>query len=606
MSILDQKTFIAAIPPFDKLQPQELEAVTAAMDIAYFKTGEVLMQQGSVPTALYIIIKGIVHEMAAEEMVSVYVSQDSFDAIALLKGESTHDFLVQEEVICYVLPKTLFLTLIEQNIYCKEFYYQDLSKRLNTLIEQRHHKVFAPFMIAKIKAVYLHPPVYVDAQTSVYEAVSTMARLKANFILVNNPPKIGIVTDKDLRDHVVLQRYAIDDAVGGIATYDLIEMTTEDFLLHALLVMIRHTIKHLLIREKDTILGVLEQIDLLSYLSNHTRLVAVQIERAQDKAQLQAASQHMTDMIKAFQANGMKIRHLSEWVSELNQQIFKKLYTFIMPTHLAANACFVVMGSEGRGEQILKTDQDNALILRHEIPQHELEEIAQTFTETLIDFGYPPCPGQVMINNPRWCQSLAQFKETIFQWVVEFRAPLMELAIFCDAQAVAGDATLLTALKTYLYARLQDNQAFFAHFAKPTLAFETPLSLFATFVVDKYHKNQMDIKKGGIFPIVHGIRSLALEHRLQPTNTLARIKALTQHNILDKAFADDLQEALDFMISLRLQFELEKIAQGEAYDNYIKPNQLNKLERDLLKDSLKIVNDFKKFIVYHFKLDSVT
>ncbi|EDN66817.1 cyclic nucleotide binding protein/2 CBS [Beggiatoa sp. PS] len=119
-------------------------------------------------------------------------------------------------------------------------------------------------------------------------------------------------------------------------------------------------------------------------------------------------------------------------------------------------------------------------------------------------------------------------------------------------------------------------------------------------------KNELDIKKGGIFPIVHGIRSLALEYQITQTNTIERIKILCEKGIFDKMFATDLIEAFGFMISLRLQFELEKVKQGEPYDNYIKPSQLNKLERDLLKDSFKIVNNFKKFIIYHFKLDRIS
>ncbi len=603
MSVLEH--FISGIPPFDRLRKHELEAVADAMDIAYFKKGELLIRHATSPNALYIIIKGIVQESYDDEMVSVYVSQDSFDAISLLENNSKNDFTVQEELICYLLPKDTFLTLIQNNRHFEEFYYQDLSKRLNNLIEQRNNKELASFMVAKIKQVYIHPPIFVEATTSVYDAVQTMTHRKTNFVLIKGDNDIGIVTDKDLRD-MVLQRYSIDDAVGNIATYNLIGLCTNDLLLHALLVMLRNSIKHLLIRKDNQIIGVLEQIDLLSYLSNHTRLVAVQIDKAQNKEQLKVASQNMTNMIRAFQANGMKIKYMMQLINELNQQVFKKLYAFIAPPALLENSCLIVMGSEGRGEQILKTDQDNAIILRDGFIYEGLEKITQELAETLIDFGYPPCPGKIMLNNPRWCQPLKGFKAQIFQWVVEFQEPLLELAIFCDAKAVAGDATLLEDAKRYLYERLQDNQAFFSHFAKPTLSFETPLSLFATFVVDKSHENQLELKKGGIFPIVQGIRSLALEHKITQTNTIERIKALTEKGIFDKTFATDLIEALGFMISLRLQFELEKVKYEEPYDNYIKPSQLNKLERDLLKDSFKIVNDFKKIVIYHFKLDRIT
>lgn len=604
MSILEQKTFISHIPPFDKLQESELQTVADAMDIAYFKKGEYVIRQGTSSDALYIIIKGIVQETHDDELVSVYVAQDSFDAMSLLDGTSKNDFIAQEELICYVLPKKLFLNFILKNNAVKAFYSQDLSNRLNSVIEQRNNKELASFMVAKIQDIYLQPPIFVTAESSVYDAVQIMTNQKSSVILVKADQGIGIVTDKNIRDYVVLQRYSIDNSIAKIASYNLISLKRDDFLLDALLLMLRNSIKHLLIKQNNEIIGVLEQIDLLSYLSNHTRLVAVQIDRAQNKAQLKLASKNMTNMIKAFNANGMKIKQLMQWVTELNQQVFKKLYAFIAPPALLENSCLIVMGSEGRGEQILKTDQDNAIILRDGFVCEDLDKITQELTETLIDFGYPACLGNIMVNNNYWCRTLQGFKDQIFQWVIEFKSPL-ELAIFCDAKAVAGDASLLDEAKQYLYQRLQDNQTFLSYFAKPTLAFETPLSLFATFIVDKYNKNQLDIKKGGIFPIVHGVRSLALEHKIAHLNTIERIKHLTEKGVFDKVFATDLIEAFDFMISLRLEFELEEMKQGEVYDNYIQPTKLNKLERDLLKDSLKIVNDFKKFINYHFKLNNV-
>jgi len=166
--------------------------------------------------------------------------------------------------------------------------------------------------------------------------------------------------------------------------------------------------------------------------------------------------------------------------------------------------------------------------------------------------------------------------------------------------------SLLREAKGYLFEKLQDNKAFFTHFAKPTLSFETPLGFFANFIVEKsHHKNQLDLKKGGIFPIVQGVRSLALEHRLTMTNTIERIKTLQQLDVFEKQFSVELIEALAFLSTLRLQTGLTKLKHKEALDNYIAPGQLNKLERDLLKDSLKIVNEFKKLVTYHFKLNMV-
>jgi len=182
----------------------------------------------------------------------------------------------------------------------------------------------------------------------------------------------------------------------------------------------------------------------------------------------------------------------------------------------------------------------------------------------------------------------------------------MNLAVFYDSSPVAGNEALLHSAKTYLFQQLQDKKPYFTRFARPVVSFETPLGWFANFIVDSEHKNQIDIKKGAIFPIMHGVRSLALEYRLTMTNTIERIKALSNKGLFNKDFSVDLIETFAFVNGIRLHMELEKAKKGENYDNYIDPHHLTKLERDLLKDSLKIVNEFKKFIIYHYRLNMVT
>jgi len=128
--------------------------------------------------------------------------------------------------------------------------------------------------------------------------------------------------------------------------------------------------------------------------------------------------------------------------------------------------------------------------------------------------------------------------------------------------------------------------------------------MFANFVLDKGgHKDELDIKKGGIFPIVHGVRALSLEKSINKTNTVDRIKDLNDAGVLDKEFAWELIESFTFLLSLRLKSGLEKIDSVQEPDNYLNPDKLNILEKDLLKDSFKIVDKFKKFISYHFDLD---
>ena len=414
------------------------------------------------------------------------------------------------------------------------------------------------------------------------------------------------MTATDLREAAIIQRRSLDAPVGSLATYDLIGMAPDDFLFNALLKMTRHNINRLVIRDGATIYGILEQIDLLSYLSNHSHLIALQIERAQSREELKRASRELINVIRDLNGKGVKIRYIMQLVSELNKKMLRKLMELLAPPELLDNSCLLVLGSEGREEQVLKTDQDNALILRDDFSYPDLARITAEFTASLLEFGYPRCPGNIMISNPYWTKSVAAFKDELFEWIVHpTHDSFLQFAIFCDAKAVAGDENLLRHVKDRMHRLLGDHRSFYSQFAKATVAFETPLGFFTNFVLEK-NRDELDIKKGGIFPIVHGVRSLALEYRLPQTNTIERITALSQRNLFAPSFGTELIEAFTFMSTLRTRVGLQKIEQGLPQDNYMNPKELSKLDRELLRDSLKIVNEFKKFIGYHFKLGMIS
>ena len=224
-------------------------------------------------------------------------------------------------------------------------------------------------------------------------------------------------------------------------------------------------------------------------------------------------------------------------------------------------------------------------------------------TKHLIDFGYPSCEGNIMVSNSFWCKTQNDYKNEITKWI---EAPTMQdymnLAIFFDSFAVAGNKDLLINLKDNLFNNLDDKNVFLAYFAKATLIFDTPNTIIN--IISKSH--YIDIKKAAIFPIVQGIRSLALREKIKETTTIKRIKILVDKKILEKEKADELLEAFEFVNTLRLKIQLEYIHDGKKINNEINTHSLGKIERDLLKDSFKIINEFKRFISYTFKIDKIS
>lgn len=274
-------------------------------------------------------------------------------------------------------------------------------------------------------------------------------------------------------------------------------------------------------------------------------------------------------------------------------------------SELQKKCAFIVMGSEGREEQIVKTDQDNALIVRSAEDLELFREPMLKLNEDLINLGFPKCRGNIMVSNEEWRRDINSYKALIKEWTYSFDPKILQnLSIFLDAKYVSGNEEYLIELRKYLYDSFHNRDDVLAHIAKAVLNFETPLSFFSGFVLQKEHSNRLDLKKGGIFALVHGVRTLSLEYAINETNTIERIKELNNKGVIDKTFATELIESFDTLSSIRLQATLEAKDTGES--NYINPKKLSKIQRDLLKDSFKIVNKFKKFMIFHFHLEMVS
>ena len=608
METLDFKSFFSELHPFDALSPKEFDRVLNSIDILYFQEDELIIDEQNSSPYYYIIAKGTVREKSGEELVSRYFAKDSFDAPTLIDGTSKSRFEAAEESIVFGLKRELFLELLRTNPAFESYYLHDIDEKLKSLVNKNSSKEVSSFLIRRVSESFLHEIVSVPAHTPVKEAVTVMNAQNLDALIIDfDDGSRGIVTDKDLRRKVLVTGKPLSDPIGDIATTNLITIERDDFLFNALLMMTEHSIKRIVVMDKNEMVGILEQVDIISLFSHRSTLITMRIEKAKNLEELASCSADLIYVIRSLMDKGVKVRHITKLLGELNHKLFAKTFELIAPPEIVANSCLIVLGSEGRKEQVLKTDQDNALILRDGFDHPELTSVTRRFTEALLGFGYPECPGKIMVSNPEWCRSVTAFKETIFAWCNAYsEESLMNLAIFVDAAFVAGEAALLDELKANLFTRIKDDQGFFANFAKPVLMFETPLSFLSNFVTEKDgHKGELDLKKGAVFPLVHGIRALALEKGIETPSTVERIKALNNMGLINREFAGELIESFNFLLTLRVNFQLEKLDAGRAIDNYIKPEKLSKLDRDLLRDVLKVVSNFKKFISHHFRLGHV-
>ncbi|MBZ8139018.1 signal transduction protein [Rubrivivax gelatinosus] len=458
---------------------------------------------------------------------------------------------------------------------------------------------------ARVRDAYVRKPYTVDGGTDLVSLCRQLAERGLTHALVQDGERLGIFTTTDLRDALLRPEPPAALAVREVARFPVLDVQADAEVFEALWLMVKHRVHRLLVRDGERIVGLLGQLDLVSFVANHSHLAALQIDDAASVEELRAAALQIDRMIALFAASGVHVERIAHLVGELHARLFQRLWALVAPAELVANSCLLVMGSEGRGEQVLKTDQDNALILRDGFEHPETEAAAQRFSAALADFGYPPCPGEIMVTNPLWRRPVAAWREQLREWVMGHDADgPMRLAIFCDAVAVAGDAALLDGLVEHLGRLFGDHDAYLARFAAAAEQFQEPHHWLG-WLPGRREDQALDLKKQGLFPIVQGVRALALQHHVRATGTVARLQALVAAGGLDAALARDLQDALHLLMTLRLQHQLQALAAGQPAGNEVQPAALGLLEREPLRDSLAVVKRLRAFLRQHFRYDKL-
>ncbi len=605
MSSHSQKEFLASYHPFDKLSEFELNLALQNLDIGYYAKEKSIISPTQTSDRFFIVIKGEVNELNDDTLTAVYHIDDSFDADSLISGETNSTFVVSQDLICYELNKKTFLKLMESNDKFKEYYLQNLSDRLQSLKTKQYENDMSSFMVSRISELYLHKACVVDGDSTVLDAINKSIKYKTSTIVVSHEGKYGIITDSVLKKRILLKGRDLSVKSHEIANFPLICVRHDDFLFQALLTITKHSIKRVgVIQEDDKLIGTVDQIDILSYFANHIHLIANQISKARTIEELKIASQGITKSVRSLFVKSVSTTYIAKMVGELNSKVYQKLFSLVVPKELQKTCALVVMGSEGRNEQILKTDQDNALIIDDKADEKLYEPYMHEFVSRLIEFGFPRCSGDIMVSNPYWRKYQKNFKIQIDSWLAGGNMDnFMNMAIFFDSKVVAGDDKLLKSLRTYIFKQLKEKDVYMAYFAKATLAFDTPIGMFSNFIAKD---DNIDLKKGAIFAIVQGVRSLCLMHKVRKLSTIARIKELHKQNIIDRSMASELIEAFELLIRLKLQAQMDKLNHDRPITNSINISTLTKIQRDMLKDSFVIVNSFKKFITNHFKLDNIS
>lgn len=528
-----------------------------------------------------------------------------------------------EDCVLHPLPPALARALQEEE--------DPRLRRLTAAWLERHAALAEgdggrdPFLALRVDAVDLTPPLAVAETDSAAEAARRMAEAGASCCLVlRQGAAAGIVTERDVVAKVVAAgRDAATVPAGEIMTAPLLTARRDELLFEAFTRMVGASVRRLVVVDEAGMpAGLLGERDMLSAKGENPLYLARRIMAAATLEELAGRGRALDRLAARSLAEGLSAPAVGRLMAEMRDRVMIRAVQLVRAELPPSPAAFAVavLGSEGRKEQFLGADQDNALIWTMadpdgtgEVPEEAtrrwMRDFGNRLAQALLAVGFPPCPHRVMVDNPDWAMSLADWMNAVDDMIATADASaVLRLSLLADLRPLApdlardGDAALWETLRGYLLRRLSASPFLLKYMAREAVRFSPPLGLFNNLLVEKSgeRKGMLDIKKGGLFPIVQGVKTLALDHGVRATSTSERLRGLVGLQALSESLASSVEEAFARLASLRARFQAESLSRGRSPGNHVDPRRLSPRERESLRDAFKVVGElqgilFKKY-----------
>lgn len=601
--------------PFSSLDNAVLQEIAGELLVEFYPEGHVILHQnGPVAEHLGIIrngaVKVFVRTNEGEEVLLDYrTGGDFFGLLSLVCGDISRETIVaNDDTSCYLIKKETVLGLLKTNAEFCESCLRLLIKRLvdmtyreirdRTLLYGGGDKLLFTNILNDLSTKKV---ITASEDTTIEEAAAIMSEHKISSLVLLDSHGLpsGMVTDRDLRNKVVAKGRDITGRVADIMSVALIKSEARDYCFEALLKMIRYDIHHLLVVSKGELKGIMTSHDLMMLQGTSPLSVAREIENQNTIDGLVPVSRKVNKIINILIREGAKASTITRIITEINDRLLKKILEITEskfgPPPLSY--CWIVYGSEGRKEQTFKTDQDNAII--YEDPKGSGEEAEKYFSDlaihmrdALVRCGFPPCSADYMASNPKWCQPLSVWKTYFSDWINRPAPEAILLSlIFFDFRPVHGNFLLAEKLRAFLGHEIKDKDVFLAHMAGIVVKNRPPLDFLGKISGEKkgVHKGKFNIKINGLCPIIDAVRLSALEMRVYNTSTVERLMELKERRATVSEFSDDLEQAFEFLMSLRLRHQFQQIQGGVEPDNFVDPHGLSTIEKRLLKETFRLI-----------------
>jgi CBS domain-containing protein len=627
MVLEDVISFLKKNPPFQFLDEAILKSVAVNLSMEFYPKDTVILTQGGPPAdAVWILKKGAVRVSRrsedGEEVVTDYKGEgDNFGFLSMIaRDRQKTNVVAADDTICYILGRDKVLKLLEKSPAFAEYFMSYLSRYVDRTYSEMHKKSLLygsadRLLFTTRVGDVATGAVTVSEDATIQDAARTMAKHKISSLIILDKRKLpaGIVTDRDLREKVVAKGRSPEEPVRNIMTISLIRADADDFCFEAVLKMIKYNIHHILVIKEGELYGIMTNHDLMLLQGTSPLSIAHNVDNQQNIYGLVTSAGRINNLLGLLLKGGAKAGSITTIITEINDRLIRKALE-IAETQFGKPPvpyCWAVLGTEGRKEQIFKTDQDNAIVYADPDTGEEEEAIKEYFAgftalvaDSLLQIGYPSCPGGHMAVNPLWCQPVSVWKKYYSGWIQGTEADsVLRSLVFFDLRPVYGKHSLGDVLKDHYMALVRENNAFLGHMANIIIKNTPPIGFLKSFVVEKGggHKDKFDLKLRGLRPLVDSVRLFALEKGIKETSTIGRLKALKGKNSLVEVYIDDLEHVFEFIMLLRVHHRFKMISEGKEPDNFINPNDLSVLEKKTIKEAFHLISRLQSLISEKFR-----
>lgn len=594
--------FLSQQALFDELPPASLNKIVGNLSIRYLRRGQKFPPTDVDSSYLYVIRSGAIELRDDSETLLEKLGEGDCHTTPCISGQQIIAGHASEDCLIYMIPCEIIQSLRDESTEFEKHFVDSVQKRMKLAIEQRQT---SNSMQLYVKELSDREPIAIDASTSIADAATEMTDRNISSILITQDKQlVGIITDRDFRRRCLAKGVSRKNPVSEIMTTELITIPEHTVLSDALLLMTRHKIHHLPVLKNGKPVGNLSVSDLMHYLGTNSALVASDIEKANSVERLAQISGHLPELQLQLAMANTPAQQTGEVLSAITDSLTCRLLKLAEQKYGAPPVPYVWLagGSQGRNEQTVHSDQDNAMFISDQMHSDHNEyfaNLSQYVSDGLNACGYVYCPGQAMASNPKWRQPTRVWRKYFSTWIQEpEKKALMLSSIFFDLRPVYGDFSLFNSVHKEILEKTRANRIFIAYMVSNALEHTPPLGFFRNFVLirDQKHDRTLDIKHRGIVPVVDIARIYALAEGIEQSNTSERLRSANETGSLSQEMSENLIDALEYMSSLRIQHQAQQIRRGIALDNYFDPKLLSGLERGHLKDAFIIIKDMQQVL----------